>query len=435
MIDDESRTPERSAADLAVRDDLTGLFNRRLLSEVFEKRWDELVAKHGRVAVVMIDLDGFKDVNDTYGHICGDAVLRATSRVLLAGFRTDDVIIRYGGDEFVVLLPGVAAADAARLGERVRAAMAGLGEDAEVREAGITAPVSFSIGVAGVPDDGEDPDEVLACADARLFADKRHRHPLSLSRERWRVAAVVGLLVGGVIVASLIERSPGSIPPRPNAAAAPASTGAPAPREAVLLAEIDALRRRLDERREAHAVAADTGDDQHAIVALQAQIRGLETRLAAARRGPTPTAVASQAALTVPTPGTATSTGTASTARPTPPRTAERPMASPVARSVVAPSPVPAPKVLPVLDHYEAPRYPEIARRMRREADVALRVVVDARGRVTSVERLGAPAGYGFDEAAREAAFRASFKPGTVGGVPATMTTTLTVRFRLREAR
>ncbi|HVS04367.1 MAG TPA: TonB family protein [Thermoanaerobaculia bacterium] len=85
----------------------------------------------------------------------------------------------------------------------------------------------------------------------------------------------------------------------------------------------------------------------------------------------------------------------------------------------------------PRLERLPSPAYPAAARRLRREADVTLRLQVDARGRVTRAEPLGPPAGLGFDEAARRAALRARYRPATRGGAPIPMETTLTVRFRL----
>lgn len=429
---DEPQGRDRPASDLAVRDDLTGLFNRRLLAGLFAQRWPGLIAEHGRVSVVMIDLDGFKDVNDTFGHLAGDVVLRATARILRRGFRNDDVIVRYGGDEFVVLLPGVGAVDAARLGERVREAMAGLGEDPEVRAAGIDASVSFSIGVASAPDDGDQPEAVLARADGRLFADKRRRHPLS--DRRWDLVAVSALLAVGLWAGWTLSTTPrrGDRDAEALAMQRSPDLSAPAsPEVEALLAEIADLRRQLAQRREAHAVSADAEQDRRAIEMLQGEIRDLEARLAARRAPATPETPA--AAPAPRPPGAESALGAAPTEAPAVPAVRPTAVVRPTPQSAPEPVPTLAAAVLPVLEHYEPPRYPEIARRLRREADVDVRVVVDERGRVVSVGRIGPTAGYGFDEAARDAAFRARFKPGTVGGVPATMETTLTIRFRLGE--
>jgi len=149
---------------LATRDSLTGLANRRLFDESLQRE----VARARRLAtplsLLVLDVDHFKQVNDTYGHQTGDAVLREVSEALVANTKNYDVAARYGGDEFVVLLPGCSREDAMRVAERVRNGIArAVGE----------APVTISAGVASVPDNASDAERLMAAADAALYDAKR----------------------------------------------------------------------------------------------------------------------------------------------------------------------------------------------------------------------------------------------------------------------
>ncbi|MGH7070383.1 MAG: EAL domain-containing protein [Acetobacteraceae bacterium] len=165
---------ERAAAEariryLAYHDPLTGLGNR----EHFKERLDHALAfarRSGqRVALLCLDLDGFKAVNDLYGHAAGDAVLRETARRLRATVRETDSICRLGGDEFVVVQTGIATADAAvRLSERIVETLSEVYPMTFDCQADVTA----SVGVALFPDDTEEAETLLAHADAALYRVK-----------------------------------------------------------------------------------------------------------------------------------------------------------------------------------------------------------------------------------------------------------------------
>ena len=149
---------------LATRDSLTGLANRRLFDESLQRE----VARARRLAtplsLLVLDVDHFKQVNDTYGHQTGDEVLREVADALVANTKNYDVAARYGGDEFVVLLPGCSRDDALRVAERVRHGISrAVGE----------APVTISAGVASVPDNATDAERLMAAADAALYDAKR----------------------------------------------------------------------------------------------------------------------------------------------------------------------------------------------------------------------------------------------------------------------
>jgi diguanylate cyclase (GGDEF)-like protein len=158
---------ERRLLLLSQRDALTGLANRRVL----EQRLSYEIARHRRhqrrFCVVAMDLDGFKQVNDRFGHQAGDEVLREVARALERSVREQDTVVRIGGDEFCILAPESGPQEAERLAARVRWAVAGAVEGLE--------SLSASAGYAIYPDDGQHADELLARADESAIASKRRR--------------------------------------------------------------------------------------------------------------------------------------------------------------------------------------------------------------------------------------------------------------------
>ncbi|MGH8986418.1 MAG: diguanylate cyclase, partial [Acidimicrobiia bacterium] len=142
---------------LATRDGLTGLPNRRLFEESLEREVARSQRRGSPLSLVVIDVDHFKDVNDTLGHQAGDTVLREVGSALTGNTKASDVPARYGGDEFVVLLPDCSGPDSLAVAERLRAAVA--------KEMS-TVKVSVSAGTASVPDNAEDGSRLVAAADA-----------------------------------------------------------------------------------------------------------------------------------------------------------------------------------------------------------------------------------------------------------------------------
>jgi diguanylate cyclase (GGDEF)-like protein len=154
-------------ADQAERDGLTGLHNRHHLEQALSALVARAAQGFAPLTAVMIDVDRFKQVNDRFGHAVGDLVLVAVADALREGVRKDDVLVRFGGEEFLALLPGVHAADVATRAERWRLAIADLRVPSERGPVRVTA----SIGVAEVRL-ADDADDLLRRADAAMYEAK-----------------------------------------------------------------------------------------------------------------------------------------------------------------------------------------------------------------------------------------------------------------------
>jgi diguanylate cyclase (GGDEF)-like protein len=158
----------REVEKLAITDPLTGLYNRRHLAERIRDEFVRMRRHPRSLSLALVDLDGFKQVNDRFGHEAGDRVLVTVAQRLRTGLREIDIVARFGGDEFVVLLPETTAAQACMVSERILQALSGQPVD----EHGI---VSATFGVATTDDDGSqiDQDEILRRADHALLCGKR----------------------------------------------------------------------------------------------------------------------------------------------------------------------------------------------------------------------------------------------------------------------
>lgn len=170
VLDPVEEEMQRRLYESSTRDGLTTAYNRRYLHERLVAEIAHARRHKARLAVLMIDLDYFKQTNDAHGHVVGDAVLRGVAERLQRLIRLEDVLGRYGGEEFVILARGTDRADAARLGERVRAAIEAL----ETKSKDTVVKVTASVGVASlveVPDDGT-PEDLVRVADERLYRAK-----------------------------------------------------------------------------------------------------------------------------------------------------------------------------------------------------------------------------------------------------------------------
>jgi len=154
----------------SVRDALTGLYNRRYLEEVLEREVRRAARAAQSLGVLMIDLDHFKSFNDTYGHDAGDAVLRETGQFLVKGIRAEDFVCRFGGEEFVVILPTANLEASQARAERLRLKMR---EQTVMHQGRSLGMITISIGVASFPQHGMSPKELMASADAALYEAKR----------------------------------------------------------------------------------------------------------------------------------------------------------------------------------------------------------------------------------------------------------------------
>ncbi len=154
----------------SIRDPLTGLFNRRYLDEILGHEVHRAARANRPLGVIMLDVDHFKLFNDAHGHLAGDALLRSLARMLQACTRHEDITCRYGGEEFVVILPEAPLEVACRRAEQLRAEALRLRINQHGRA---LKPVSLSLGVAALPQDGMSARELLACADRHLYIAKQ----------------------------------------------------------------------------------------------------------------------------------------------------------------------------------------------------------------------------------------------------------------------
>ena len=152
----------------ATTDPLTGLYNRRFFDDYFEKELNRSIRYSHRLALVVFDLQRFKQVNDLYGHPQGDVVLQMVATTLRKSMRTSDYAFRLGGDEFALLLPQSDTEQAAALSRRLRAAYA-----ATIEPLRLGFPLALDYGLAAYPDDGELQDILFRVADQRLYEMKQ----------------------------------------------------------------------------------------------------------------------------------------------------------------------------------------------------------------------------------------------------------------------
>lgn len=157
-----------SLHDAAFRDSLTGLYNRRYVFNVFRAELSRFERYSDPLSVMLIDADHFKRINDRYGHCAGDAALKAIAEACSASVRDTDVVGRFGGEEFIVLLPHTPAAAAAVVAERIRRTV--LESHLKWQEQKFEVTLSLGIAEAGVHADGFD--DLIAAADRALYAAK-----------------------------------------------------------------------------------------------------------------------------------------------------------------------------------------------------------------------------------------------------------------------
>ena len=153
----------------SIRDPLTGLFNRRYMEETLERELRRAERGKRPLCVAMLDIDHFKEFNDTFGHEAGDVLLSELGRLLRATIRSGDVACRYGGEEFFLIMPELAVGDAERRLDEIRQAVKRL----YITYRGQSIPgVTVSAGIATFPEHGNAGDELVRIADAALYRAK-----------------------------------------------------------------------------------------------------------------------------------------------------------------------------------------------------------------------------------------------------------------------
>ncbi|MEE9264957.1 MAG: GGDEF domain-containing protein, partial [Vicinamibacteria bacterium] len=153
---------------MAATDAMTGLFNRRYFQQALEREMSRADRGASSIALLLLDIDHFKDLNDTYGHALGDAVLKKIAGVLQGTLRKGDVLARYGGEEFVVLLSQATSDGAQEFAQRIWEAVGA----ARIHPGGGSHRVTVSVGWALLPDDADTAESLVEHADRALYFAK-----------------------------------------------------------------------------------------------------------------------------------------------------------------------------------------------------------------------------------------------------------------------
>jgi diguanylate cyclase (GGDEF)-like protein len=165
----------------SIRDPLTGLYNRRYMEEALKQQLSRLTRQLHPLGIIMIDIDHFKDFNDTYGHAAGDALLRELGQFLQRHIRGEDIACRYGGEEFTLIMPDALLEVAQQRAEQLRQKASQL----RVQDAGQShATITLSVGVAIYPQHGRTIETVLRAADDALYRAKQEGRDRVIVAER-----------------------------------------------------------------------------------------------------------------------------------------------------------------------------------------------------------------------------------------------------------
>ena len=444
-----TRDPLHSEWSIALRDDLAGRHARRLGIDLLRDHWDEVVAFHGQITLMLLDLECITEIKETYGELVGDRVLKTVVSLLRQHLRAQDFVIRQGETDFVLIFPGAGPGHARELEARVRQAMAAHPFFAKGSDQAVATPIAFELGMASCPAEARTGEQLLDLARKRLQDAKEGLgSPAPLARtapRRHRPLLVGSSAAGGLLVVLgtlciLWRGEPEAVPTPTASAPPPAALPAPVRLRTVARerdrAQLEAYVAKLEERvRTLSRALGEEGAErdqapEETIRDLQEKIQLLQEQLDAGAGDGSPGAPVGAA----PDPGTGGRVR-ASQDQPLVARdgVAEGPA---VDAAPGAPHPQLAPPAVltrPILVRWTQPTYPPLAMRLGREAVVRVRVLVDEKGKVVLAEPLDPKAGLGFEEAARRAALEAVYRPGTRNGVPVEMETVIAVRFELKR--
>jgi diguanylate cyclase (GGDEF)-like protein len=156
--------------EMSVRDPLTGLYNRRYMQETLEREIKRALRDSKPIGIIMLDVDHFKSVNDTHGHDAGDLVLKTLARFLGNSLRGEDVACRFGGEEFVLIMPGLCLKDSEAKAEKMRREIE---NTLRVQYLDKSLSITVSIGVAAFPEHGGRADPLITKVDAALYEAKK----------------------------------------------------------------------------------------------------------------------------------------------------------------------------------------------------------------------------------------------------------------------
>jgi len=154
--------------DLATIDSLTGVYNRGYFNQAVEEEFSKTMNR-SPMSIVMADLDYFKSVNDNYGHLFGDKVLKEVAQIMKSSIRDGDILARYGGEEFVLILPRADSEQAYMVVERLRRKI----QDTVIEDKDHSVHTTLSFGIASYPEDGASVRKIIKKADNALYQAKR----------------------------------------------------------------------------------------------------------------------------------------------------------------------------------------------------------------------------------------------------------------------
>jgi diguanylate cyclase (GGDEF)-like protein len=174
LVDQTAIAIERASlyqkmTELAITDDLTKLFNTRYLNRTIEIEIQRSSRYHTSLSLIFMDIDYFKQINDHFGHLVGSKVLVEIGQLLIKSLRSIDIVARYGGDEFVVVLPQTPPGAAAQIAERMRKSIE---QNTFLKKEGYSLKMTASFGVASYPESAKSKDELIRLADEAMYKVK-----------------------------------------------------------------------------------------------------------------------------------------------------------------------------------------------------------------------------------------------------------------------